>query len=778
MEFIADLHIHSYLSRATAKDLNLEYLNLWAKLKGIAVVGTGDFTHPRWFSELSEKLEPADEGLYKLKPEFAAQTAPMVPPRCDAPVRFLLSVEISSIYKKNGKTRKVHNVILVPSLGVAEKINARLDQLGNIASDGRPILGLDSRVLLEIILEVSDEAVLIPAHIWTPWFSVLGSKSGFDSIEACFEDLTPFVFAVETGLSSDPAMNWRVSSLDGFSLVSNSDAHSPANLGREANVFNTPFSYAAMMAALKGQPPNGFLGTLEYFAEEGKYHFDGHRKCGVRLSPSETRKYLGLCPVCGKPATVGVMSRVEALADRPAGVRPQGARPYVSLLPLTDVLSEVLQMGPKTKKVSAAYKKLLEKVGPEFEILRYTPTSVLDETGIPLLAEGIRRMRAKQMHIAPGYDGEFGRIRLFEPGEHKTLLGQRQLFAVPRQLSQKRQGSKARAPLFAKSLDPLAPAPGIVEQRIETVSERTDSWVEPSSGDILDSLNPEQRRAVCHRGGPLLIVAGPGTGKTRTLTHRMAHLLATETARPEQILAVTFTNKAANEMAVRLKALVGEPVSARVTIRTFHGLCLDIITAESGLWPAGVKPWVSGTDDSLALMRAAMKQVSEAAGRPEQALARVSLAKQRLLGPEDDLSAVFPASAHLLNRVYKAYQGLLRENGALDFDDLILVVVKGLENDPTLLERYQRRFAFISVDEYQDVNHAQYRLVRELAPSDHDLCVIGDPDQAIYGFRGADVRFFERFSEDYPGALTVYLRQNYRCTETILRVSGQVIQAE
>ncbi len=294
VEFIADLHIHSYLSRATAKNLDLEHLNLWAQLKGIAVVGTGDFTHPQWFSELSEKLEPAEDGLFKLRPEFAAATAHSVPSRCAGPVRFALSAEISSIYKKGGKTRKVHNVVFVPTLDVAERIRVRLERIGNIASDGRPILGLDAKDLLEIVLEASEDAVLIPAHIWTPWFSVLGSKSGFDSLEECFDDLTGHIFAVETGLSSDPTMNWRVSSLDGLTLISNSDAHSPANLGREANLFDTEVSYPSIMEALRTGDPKRFLGTLEFFAEEGKYHFDGHRKCGVRLSPVETMRRIYL----------------------------------------------------------------------------------------------------------------------------------------------------------------------------------------------------------------------------------------------------------------------------------------------------------------------------------------------------------------------------------------------------------------------------------------------------------------------------------------------------
>jgi len=383
VEFIADLHIHSCLSRATAKNLNLEHLNLWAQLKGIRVVATGDFTHPQWLSELSEKLEPTEEGLFKLKPAFAAETAPMVPPGCQAPVRFILSVEISSIYKKGEKTRKVHNVVLAPSLEVAEKIHKRLARIGNVASDGRPILGLDSKRLLEIVLEVSPDVVFIPAHIWTPWFSVLGSKSGFDSIEECFDDLTPEIFALETGLSADPAMIWRLSSLDNFTLVSNSDAHSPSNLGREANLFDTDLSYFAIRDALRTGDPKRFLGTLEYFPEEGKYHFDGHRKCGVRLSPVETLKNEKLCPVCGKPVTIGVMHRVEELADRDVGERPKGRHPFTSLLPLTDVLSEVLQVGPKSKKVNGALRTLPENCGSEFKILRKAPLDALERHGPP-----------------------------------------------------------------------------------------------------------------------------------------------------------------------------------------------------------------------------------------------------------------------------------------------------------------------------------------------------------------------------------------------------------
>jgi DNA helicase-2/ATP-dependent DNA helicase PcrA len=759
MQFIADLHIHSHLSRATAKNLDLEHLNLWTQLKGIAVVGTGDFTHPQWFSELRNKLEPAGDGLFKLKPEFAAQTARMVPATCKAPVHFMLSVEISSIYKKGGKTRKVHNVIFVPELELAEKINQRLGRIGNIGADGRPILGLDSKSLLEIVLETSEDAFLIPAHIWTPWFSVLGSRSGFDSLEECFEELTTHIFAVETGLSSDPAMNWRVSSLDGLTLVSNSDAHSPANLGREANLFDTELSYFAIRDALKSGDPKRFLGTLEYFAEEGKYHFDGHRKCGVRLSPLETIKNKGLCPVCNRPVTIGVMYRVEELADRKAGARPRGAHPYTSLLPLTDILSEVLRVGPKSKKVTGAYHGLLERLGPEFEIIRNRPIDALERHGPPLFAEAINRMRNNRVRIAPGYDGEFGTISLFDDQERNQLLGQRSLFGAlppPR---------------------PPCPSPPAAARRGR--AGKSDGW-----SDFIPppcNLNEAQQQAVQHTGGPLLIVAGPGTGKTFTLARRVACLLEKGIARPEEILAVTFTNKAAQEMADRLRKILKDCNAVNImTIKTFHALCLDIISLEANA--SGIKHAASILNecDRTRFIKAAIQRthddIAVSGLDPDEISGLISRVKQLLLLPEDDLAG--PVPEPLLDHfspVYKAYQEILNENHLLDFNDLIFQTIRLFETHHTILRKYRQKFGFISVDEYQDINYAQYRLVRLLAPQGHDICVIGDPDQAIYGFRGADVRYFHRFCEDYPGTKRVILERNYRSTEAILQASGQII---
>ena len=409
MYYIGDLHIHSRYSRATSKDCTPEHLDLWARRKGIHIVGTGDFTHPAWREELKEKLEPAEDGLYVLKDGYRIKEDPV--PGGKIP-RFVVTGEISSIYKKNGKTRKVHSLILLPGLEDAEKISARLEQIGNIHSDGRPILGLDCRDLLEIVLELCPRAVYVPAHIWTPHFSMFGAFSGFDSVEECFEDLTPYIHAVETGLSSDPPMNWRVSALDRFQLISNSDAHSPAKLGREANLFDISLSYEGLYQAI--QTGIGLGGTIEFFPEEGKYHMDGHRKCGLRLTPSETVKYNGKCPVCGRKITIGVSHRIGELADRPEGYVKPGAKPFESLVPLPEVIGASVGRGAAGVKVQREYRRLLAELGPEFEILRNIPPEDIRRAAGDRVAEGIQRLRNGQVECVPGFDGEYGVIRLFD----------------------------------------------------------------------------------------------------------------------------------------------------------------------------------------------------------------------------------------------------------------------------------------------------------------------------------------------------------------------------
>ncbi|MGH8903349.1 MAG: endonuclease Q family protein, partial [Egibacteraceae bacterium] len=415
MSFYADLHVHSKYSRATSRDCDLEHLAWWAARKGIGVVGTGDFTHPAWLEELRTNLVPAEPGLFRLREDLERDVADRLPPSCRNPVRFMLSVEISTIYKRTGRTRKVHHLVYAPDLETVREFNRRLGRIGNLGSDGRPILGLDSRDLLDITLTSGEGAYLVPAHVWTPWFAVLGSMSGFDAVKDCYADLAEHVFAIETGLSSDPAMNWRVSGLDRYRLVSNSDAHSPPALGREATVFATDLDYHAIRRAL--ETGEGFGGTVEFFPEEGKYHLDGHRKCGVRLEPAETRRLQTRCPECGKPLTVGVMHRVEALADREDGFRPEGAAGFRCIVPLPEIVGEIVGVGPKSRRVEREVAGLVARLGPELDILERLPLEEIRAAASPLVAEAIGRMRGGNVIREAGYDGEYGHIRLFTAEE-------------------------------------------------------------------------------------------------------------------------------------------------------------------------------------------------------------------------------------------------------------------------------------------------------------------------------------------------------------------------
>ena len=409
MKMIADLHIHSRFSMATSKEGTPENLDSWARKKGISLIGTGDFTHPVWREELKERLVSEGNGLYRLRDEYVKEESRKFP---GEGTRFVVSGEISSIYKKNGKTRKVHNVILLPGLEAADAMAQRLEKIGNIHSDGRPILGLDSHDLLEMMLDVCPEGILIPAHIWTPHFSVLGAKSGFDSVEECFEELAPYIHALETGLSSDPAMNWRISKLDRYQLVSNSDAHSPSKLGREANLLDIDCSYEGLYRAI--QTGEGLEGTVEFFPEEGKYHFDGHRKCGVSLSPVEAERLGGICPVCGKKLTMGVDHRVEQLADRAEGFVKKDSKKYESLVPLPEVISTCMGYSAASKKVQGCFEQMIQTLGTEFDILRNVPSEDIKSCAGERIAEGIENVRTGNVKRIPGYDGEYGKIELFD----------------------------------------------------------------------------------------------------------------------------------------------------------------------------------------------------------------------------------------------------------------------------------------------------------------------------------------------------------------------------
>lgn len=414
MRIIADLHIHSRYSRATSPAMDVDMLAIWAKKKGINLIGTGDFTHPKYFASLKEKLAPSGNGLFVLK-------------QGDKSIHFMLTAEVSNIYKQGDKTRKIHNLIFAPSFDAVERINAEFGKRGNVVSDGRPIFGFTAPDLIKIVLDVSTDCMLIPAHAWTPWFSIFGSKSGFNSIEECFGDYTKYIHAIETGLSSDPEMNWRLSSLDNITLISNSDAHSPAKLGREANVFDCNMDYFEIMNVIKNKDRKRFLYTIEFFPEEGKYHYDGHRECRVLMSPSETKKQHGKCPVCGKSVTVGVMHRVDELADRPEGFIPKNAIPAKRLVPLEEIIAEAFDCGVNTAKVRKEYERLINEAGSEFALLLDLTNGDIEKICQPRVAEGVIKVRQGRLNITPGYDGEFGKVNIFRDKEEVKPIRHRQI---------------------------------------------------------------------------------------------------------------------------------------------------------------------------------------------------------------------------------------------------------------------------------------------------------------------------------------------------------------
>ena len=433
MKFIADFHIHSKYSRATSPSMDLENLDKWAKIKGIKVLGTGDFTHPEWLKSLKEKLEPAEPGL------FCARGASALGGKLNnnSATRFLLTAEISCIYSKGGKVRKIHIIVFAPSFGAVEKINARLSQIGNLKADGRPILGLDAKELAKIVLDSSENCLVVPAHLMTPWFSVFGSKSGFNSLEECFEDYTKYIHAGETGLSADPKMLWRMPDGRRITLISNSDAHSPQKIGREANVFDAELNYQAIIGAIKLKRPKGcpskFLYTIEFFPEEGKYHYDGHRLCNLSLSPQESKKYNNICPRCGKPLVIGVLNRVEELADRPEGFVPENAIPFKSLIPLEEIIAESIGVSVPSKEVSKIYSSLIMNLGNEFKILLEADRKEIELKSSLKVAEGIIRTRTGKVFVDPGYDGVYGKIKIFSKEEdassrEKKSLPQKTLF--------------------------------------------------------------------------------------------------------------------------------------------------------------------------------------------------------------------------------------------------------------------------------------------------------------------------------------------------------------
>ncbi len=781
--YIADLHIHSRFSRATSRDLTPEQLDYWAGRKGIQILGTGDFTHPAWREELQEKLVPAEDGLYALRDELRLTDRTFAP---GGKARFVISGEISSIYKKNGKVRKVHSVILLPSLEAAQLLSKKLETIGNIHSDGRPILGLDCRDLLEITLEICPDAIYIPAHIWTPHFSLFGAFSGFDTVEECYEDLTPHIHAMETGLSSDPPMNWRLSALDSYQLVSNSDAHSPSKLGREANLLDIDLSYEGLYGAI--QRGDGLEGTIEFFPEEGKYHFDGHRKCHLCLSPSEAERYGGKCPVCGKKLTVGVSHRVEQLADREEGFQLEGARPFESLVPLPEVIAASTGHSAASARVQAQYDEMLGALGTEFSILRELPIEEIRSKAGYLVSEGIRRLREGIVERLPGFDGEYGKIKLFTPSEIDNLDGQLSLFAgwtgEETAAAVVSGGGGRSAANAAAQTAPIAAAPEGNMDSTQSASGKdfTDNGNTEPADSLPLVLNSGQTMAVRSTNRAVAVIAGPGTGKTRTLVERISYLLETRRVKPALLTAVTFTNKAAAEMRTRLEQkLGGKSAVKKLQIGTFHSICFQLLKKQ------GLEFTMADEAEMLELAREAVR-AGGLSIKPSRLLRFISLKKagcgelefdrdedrdEASASQQDGEAPKSQVTAAQMEAAFAAYQSGLEQIGALDFDDLLLKVLELAEQDKLAAGP----FSYLLVDEFQDINPVQYRLIRAWNRSGRELFVIGDPDQAIYGFRGTDAKCFERLQEDEPGLEVIRLEQNYRSTPQVLSAAGAVISA-
>lgn len=746
-QFRADLHIHSRYSRATSKGLTVQLLALWGRVKGLDVLGTGDFTHPGWLDELESSLvEDKKSGLYMLAEE----------PRADREVpwldgysssgktRFMLQAEISSIYKRGDKVRKIHNLVFMPNLETARNFRDRLAKVGNLESDGRPILGLDSRDLLEMVLETDPLAFLVPAHIWTPWFSLFGSKSGFDSIEECFGDLSQHIFALETGLSSDPEMNWTISALDRFRLISNSDAHSAEKLGREANRFSGAPSYEGIFRALRGEAlGHKFLGSIEFFPEEGKYHMDGHRKCGVVLDPRDAMARKNICPVCGKPLTLGVLHRVLELADRDAPEQPEAQPGFVSLIPLNEVLSEIVGTGPATKKVKAFYAKLMLRFGSEMQLLLETPLEDIAKVS-SALAEGIGRMRRGDVLRAPGYDGNFGVITVFSKKEQAEFKKGRTL-----------QGTQpAPATVTKKQSSLLTP--------LQDSSAKEEGKQAPPVTVV--KPNPEQQAAIQAGPGPVLVVAGPGTGKTQTLINRIAALIE-QGESTRHILAVTFTRRAAQELNDRLLKILGEKdKSSSVSLPradTLHALAFEYWTAAYAEAP------------TLLSEEGAFRAFQEAnIGQPKQ---KLRAAWKRLGRKREAMTPLEPDE-----ELFHNYTKLKESWNLADFTDLLVFWLEQIKADI-----YTCPFTQVLVDEVQDLSALQFEVIKALVPKavepetgGEGLFAIGDPRQSIYGFRGALTKVEQEMLQTWPHLQIVTLAANYRSAQPVLDVAAALFAGE
>lgn len=797
--FRADIHIHSRFSRATSSKLTAQHLAAWAAVKGLDVLGTGDITHPVWREELKQQLVlDEDSGLYRLKEKLKLDEELPAYSGLNLPdtTSFMLQGEVSSIYKRGGKVRKVHNLVYFPNFEAADKFCQKLGTMGNLNSDGRPIVGLDSRHILELVLESHPDSFVIPAHIWTPWFSIFGSKSGFDSIQECFGDLSSHIFALETGLSSDQKMNRLISALDRYNLVSNSDAHSGEKLGREANLFSGQLSYSGILKALRTTPgsqaglqgkapgkPQGealagshppdthidesganrhadeqsnnlaattFTGTLEFFPEEGKYHLDGHRKCNVVMEPSETRARGGICPVCGKPLTVGVLYRVTELADRESSVYP-GDTVHQSMIPLPELISEVVGVGSKSLRVADMHSRLITRFGPELSILSEIPTEDITRFSAPL-GEAISRMRHGAVLREGGYDGEYGIVRVFSEKERRELtkrggvvgLTLDEVIMPPRSSSantkEKQTASRKKNKPEPQQTDTPIDAP-VLPKQAESPKEMR--------------FNISQKRAVSAGAGPTLVLAGPGSGKTRTLIGRALHLLENGVS-VRHLLALTFTRRAATEMDQRLARSLGagSPIPRTDTL---HALAFEVWqrTHQSSLG----SPVLLSEESARKLFAEA--NPAEPAAKLREAFDTISLCRERLtpLSPE-------------LQEYYNRYCRQKASWNLVDYTEL-------LENWREQLDTgsYPRPWTHLLVDEIQDLSSLQLALVTALLPPDGlGFFGIGDPDQSIYAFRGAHDGVENFLRETWPHISVVSLTENYRSAPDILSLASGLMK--